>query len=149
MGMDLDTGSGGGCRGRHSSRFSKKPMSDINITPFVDVMLVLLVIFMVTAPMMTVGVPTDLPKTEAGALSGNSTPLTLTIQADGSLFLQESPVKLNALTTRLKAIAKNGFNERIYIRGSAEVKNGVVMKVMGHLSAAGFSQIAFVTDTVE
>ena len=146
MGVSMGGGSGGG-RSRRSSRYKSRPMAEINITPFVDVMLVLLVIFMVTAPMMTVGVPTDLPQTQAGQLSGGGTPLTITIQADGSLFLQETAISREDLTVRLKAIAKNGFSERIFIRASARVPSGEVMKVMGRLSAAGFTRIAFVTES--
>ncbi len=142
MSMNVGGGNGGGRR----SRFKKAPMAEINITPMVDVMLVLMIIFMVAAPMMTVGVPVDLPKTQkAGAMSTKGEPLTVTIKEDGSLYLQDKAISEQDLVPKLKAISKNGFGERIFIRGHALVQNGKVMKVMALINSAGFSRIGFVT----
>ncbi len=143
--MSMNVG-GGGSGGSRRSRYKKQPMAEINITPMVDVMLVLMIIFMVAAPMMTVGVPVDLPKTQkAGVMSTKGEPLTVTIKADGSLFLQEKPIAEQDLVARLKAISKNGFEERIFIRGHSKVENGRVMQVMSRINSAGFSRIGFVT----
>ncbi len=142
--MSMNVGGGGG--GGRRSRFKKQPMAEINITPMVDVMLVLMIIFMVAAPMMTVGVPVDLPKTQkAGAMSTKGEPLTVTIKEDGSLFLQDKAIAEQELVKKLKGMSKNGFNERIFIRGHALVQNGRVMKIMSLVNSAGFSRIGFVT----
>ncbi|MCF8475132.1 MAG: protein TolR [Emcibacter sp.] len=132
-----------------SSSFSRrrKPMSEINVTPFVDVMLVLLVVFMVAAPLLTVGVPIDLPNSAAKALPENTKPLSLTIDKDGTLYIQDEVIKLNELVPRLKVIFENRKDDRIYIHGDKTVDYGVIMKVMGRMNAAGFSRVALVTDT--
>jgi biopolymer transport protein TolR len=130
-------------RGRHGRR---SPMSEINVTPFVDVMLVLLIVFMVTAPLLTVGVPVDLPKTRAQALGQDREPLAVTVKRDGRVFIQNTPVGEDELVAKLTAIAANGYDQRIFVRGDRSVDYGRVMQVMGLLSAAGFSHIGLVTD---
>jgi biopolymer transport protein TolR len=123
-------------------------MAEINVTPFVDVMLVLLIIFMVAAPLLTVGVPVELPKTAAGALPGNTEePLTVTITATGSVQIQTTEVPTGQLVARLRAIAAERTSNRVYLRADASVQYGAVMQVMGALNAGGFSDVALVTDT--
>jgi biopolymer transport protein TolR len=124
-----------------------RPLSEINVTPFVDVMLVLLIVFMVTAPLLTVGVPVDLPKTKALALNQDTEPLAVTIRKDGSVYLQNTAIAEDELVPKLEAIAKNGYDQRIFVRGDAAVDYGKVMEVMGLLSSAGFKRIGLVTDT--
>ena len=121
-------------------------MSEINVTPMVDVMLVLLIIFMVAAPLLTVGVPIDLPQTQAKSMDQDREPLTISVNDKGQVFLQNSEIKLDELVAKLKAIAKNGFEERVYVRGDRKVDYGTVMKVMGRLSAAGYRRVALVTE---
>jgi biopolymer transport protein TolR len=135
--------SGGGRRGRLRRRH--QPMAEINVTPFVDVMLVLLIIFMVAAPLLTVGVPIDLPETRATALESDSEPLTVSIGSDGRIFLQDSEVSAEQLVATLQAIAAGGLNERIFVRGDREADYGTVMRVMGRLNAAGYKRIGLVT----
>ncbi len=135
--------SGGGRRGRLRRRH--QPMAEINVTPFVDVMLVLLIIFMVAAPLLTVGVPIDLPETRATALESDSEPLTVSIGSDGRIFLQDSEVTAEQLVAMLQAIASGGLNERIFVRGDREADYGTVMRVMGRLNAAGYKRIGLVT----
>jgi len=124
-------------------------MADINVTPFVDVMLVLLIVFMVTAPLLTVGVPVDLPKTKAQALSQDREPLSITIRRGGNIYLQNTPIAEEDLVDRLTAISQNGYDQRIYVRGDKSVDYGRVMEVMGLLSAAGFTHIGLVTDAAK
>ena len=119
-------------------------MSEINVTPFVDVMLVLLIVFMVTAPLLTVGVPVDLPRTRAPALGQDREPLQVTVARDGAIFLQKLPVQMDELVPKLQAIAGNGYNQRIFVRGDQAVNYGRVMEVMGLLAAAGFTRIGLV-----
>jgi biopolymer transport protein TolR len=123
-------------------------MSEINVTPFVDVMLVLLIIFMVSAPLLTVGVPIDLPQTKAKALDQDREPLTISVNGAGQVFLQNSEIKVEDLVAKLEAItqARGGADERIYVRGDRKVDYGTVMRVMGRLSAAGFHRVALVTE---
>ena len=123
-------------------------MSEINVTPFVDVMLVLLIIFMVSAPLLTVGVPIDLPRTKAKALDQDREPLTVSVNGKGQVFLQNSEIKVEDLVAKLEAItqARGGMDERIYVRGDRKVDYGTVMRVMGRLSAAGFHRVALVTE---
>jgi biopolymer transport protein TolR len=123
-------------------------MSQINVTPMVDVMLVLLIIFMVSAPLLTVGVPIDLPQTQAKGLDQDREPLTVTVNNKGEVFLQNSEIKIDELVPKLQAItqARGGADERIYVRGDRKVDYGTVMKVMGRLSAAGFRRVALVTE---
>src|SRR5471032_1998690 len=133
-------------RGR--GRLRCQAMAEINVTPFVDVMLVLLVVFMVTAPLLTVGVPVDLPKTRAPALGQDKEPLSVTIAKDGSVFLQKLKVPEDELVPKLTAISHNGYDQRIFVRGDKTVNYGKVMEVMGVLAAAGFTRLALVTDVV-
>ena len=132
-------------RGRSNNR----PMSEINVTPFVDVMLVLLVVFMVTAPLLAVGVPVNLPDTKAPLLTASEEPLTITIDSGGQVFLQETNIELIELVPRLLAIAENGYEERIYIRADQSVDYGTVMVVMGHVNAAGFTRLGLVNDPAQ
>ncbi|MBL6945699.1 MAG: protein TolR [Rhodospirillales bacterium] len=131
---------------RLGGRQPSRPMSDINVTPMVDVMLVLLVIFMVTAPLLTVGVPVDLPKTKADALQGQDEPLAVSVNADGQIFLQDTEVDLENLAPRLIAITNNNPEARIFIRGDKGIPYGRIMEVMGTVNAAGFSKVALVTE---
>ena len=121
-------------------------MAEINVTPFVDVMLVLLIVFMVTAPLLTVGVPVDLPKTKAQPLSQDREPLSVTIRGTGRIYLQNTPIDEADLVPRLKAISANGYDQRIYVRGDKTVPYGTMMQIMGDLNAAGFTHIGLVSD---
>ena len=145
MGMNIAGASGGGRRGR---RRRAAPMSDINVTPMVDVMLVLLIIFMVSAPLLTVGVPLDLPQTQAKSLDQDKNPLTLSVNLKGQVFLNDTEIAIDELVPKLKAIteARAGLDERIFVRGDKKVDYGTVMKVMGRLSQAGFRRVALVTE---
>src|ERR1700749_491225 len=116
--------------GRRRGRSRRRPMAEINVTPFVDVMLVLLIVFMVTAPLLTVGVPVDLPKTKAPALGQDKEPLQVAIQKDGTIFLQKLKVSEDELVPKLTAIAGNGYDQRIYVRGDKAVSYGKVAEVM-------------------
>lgn len=147
MGAAMAGGSGSSRRGGRRRRSSYQPMSEINVTPFVDVMLVLLIVFMVAAPLLTVGVPIELPETEANPLQGDNEPLTVTVTTEGKVFLQETEIELDTLAPKLVAIAKNGYEERIFVRGDRNVDYGNVMKVMGVLNKAGFKRIGLVTET--
>lgn len=137
----------GGSGGRGRSKFRRAPMAEINVTPMVDVMLVLLIVFMVAAPLLTVGVPVELPKTQAAALSGDNEPLTISIDGKGQIFLQETTVKADELVPRLTAIAKNGYEQRIFVRADSGIDYGTVMDVMGRISSAGFSKVGLVTES--
>jgi biopolymer transport protein TolR len=121
-------------------------MSEINVTPLVDVMLVLLIVFMVAAPLMTVGVPIDLPKTEAKELNTDSKPITVTVTPDGETYLGDDPLALPDLLTAIAAQAAEGTDQRIYVRGDMQANYGSVMKVMGALSGAGYSRIGLITE---
>lgn len=134
-------------RGR--GRMRRRAMAEINVTPFVDVMLVLLIVFMVTAPLLTVGVPVDLPKTRAPALGQDREPLSITVRRDGTIYLQKEVVPQEALVDRLKAIAQNGYDQRIFVRGDTAANYGKVMEVMGLLAASGFTHIGLVTDVAK
>ena len=130
---------------RGGSRKKFRPMSDINVTPMVDVMLVLLVIFMVTAPLLTSGVPVDLPKTQAGQLKGDDQPLSISVDKQGKIFLQDTEVQLDELAPRLKAITAAKPETRIFVKGDSGINYGRVMEVMGQLGAAGFPHVALLT----
>jgi biopolymer transport protein TolR len=133
--------------GRHRRR-RRAVMSDINVTPFVDVMLVLLIVFMVSAPLLTVGVPLDLPQSQAKSLDQDREPLTVSVNVKGQVFLQDSEIKIDDLVAQLKAVtdARGGADERIYVRGDKKVDYGKMMQVMGRLSAAGYHRVALVTE---
>jgi biopolymer transport protein TolR len=133
-------------RAQIGRRRRSRPLSEINVTPFVDVMLVLLIVFMVTAPLLTVGVPVDLPKTKAQPLSQDREPLTLSVRRDGSIYLQNTRISEDDLVPRLNAIAANGYDQRVFVRGDKAVDYGRVMQVMALVSAAGFTHIGLVTD---
>ncbi|QIB33374.1 protein TolR [Ancylobacter pratisalsi] len=121
-------------------------MSEINVTPMVDVMLVLLIIFMVAAPMLTVGVPLDLPQTQAQAVPQDSEPLVVNITKEGKVFLQDTEIPIDELVPKLQAIGKAGYEERIFVRADKSLDYGTVMRVMGRLSGAGFKRVALVSE---
>ena len=133
MGMSANKGGG------------RATLSEINVTPMVDVMLVLLIIFMVAAPLLTVGVPIDLPDTQAKAMNSDTQPITVSIDPQGKVFLQETEIPIDEVVPKLQAIAKTGYEERIYVRGDKTADYGTVMKVMARISAAGFKNIGLVT----
>lgn len=135
---------GGGTR---SGRRRHQPMAEINVTPFVDVMLVLLIVFMVTAPLLAVGVPVDLPKTEARPLPEDRAPLQIIVDQNGAIFLEDTETTLGELVPRLTAIVQNKDEARIYLRADEALEYGQVMQVMGVVNAAGFRKVALVTDT--
>ena len=141
-------GAGGGVTVGKRRHRRKPVMAEINVTPMVDVMLVLLIIFMVAAPLLTVGVPLDLPQTQAKSLDQDKEPLTVSVNTKGEVFLQNSEIKIDELIAKLQAVtqARGGNDERIYVRGDKKVDYGAVMRVMGRLSAAGFRRVALVTE---
>jgi biopolymer transport protein TolR len=145
MGMNMAGATGGGRRGRRRAPV----MAEINVTPMVDVMLVLLIIFMVAAPMLTVGVPLDLPQTQAKSLEQDKTPLQLSVDIRGKIFINDTEVAMNELVPKLKAItdARGGMDERIFMRADKKADYGTVAKVMGQLSGAGFKRLALVTES--
>jgi biopolymer transport protein TolR len=126
-----------------------KPIGEINVTPFVDVMLVLLIVFMVTAPLLTVGVPVDLPKTKAGQINADQAPLVVTIKEDGSLYLQDNEIPADTLIPRLSAIGDANKNVRIFVRGDKDVAYGEVIVLMGRIQTAGFERVALVAELPE
>ena len=141
-------GSRNGRNGRRSRRAKFRPMAEINVTPMVDVMLVLLIIFMVSAPLLTVGVPLDLPQTQAKSLEQDKTPLQLSVDVRGKVFINDTEVAMADLIPKLKAIteARGGMDERIYMRADKKADYGTVARVMGQLSGAGFKRLALVTE---
>jgi len=144
MGMQVGGGQGGGGR-RGRRRRRHQLVSEINVTPFVDVMLVLLIIFMVAAPLLTVGVPIDLPETRAKALEGDTEPLTISVNSAGQIYIQDTEIAIEEVVPKLEAIAANGYDERIYVRGDQDADYGVMMKIMGRINAAGFKRLGLVT----
>jgi len=132
--------------GRRGRRVRAAPMSEINVTPLVDVMLVLLIVFMVAAPLLTVGVAIDLPQTRAQQLDTETTPVTVSVTPDGQVFLGDDPVALEDLIARVGAVSPSGTEDRIYVRGDASANYGAVMRVMGLLSGAGYSRIGLITE---
>ena len=134
----------GGRRGRARRHVV---MHDINVTPFVDVMLVLLIIFMVTAPLLTVGVPIELPETRGQQLQTNKDPVTISVDKAGKVFIQETEIKLDEIAPKLRAIAKSGYDEQIFIRGDKGIDYGTVMRVMGRVKSAGFTKVSLVTES--
>jgi biopolymer transport protein TolR len=144
MAFNADTAAVAGRR-RHRRR---PVMAEINVTPMVDVMLVLLIIFMVSAPLLTVGVPLDLPQTQAKTLDQDKEPLTVSVNVKGQVYLQNTEIPVEELVPKLKAIteARGGADERIYVRGDKQVEYGTVLKVMGRISAAGFRRVALVSE---
>ena len=145
MGMSAGGGDGGG--GRRGRRRAHV-MAEINVTPMVDVMLVLMIIFMVSAPLLTVGVPLDLPQTQAKSLEQDKQPLQLSVDIKGKIFINDTEVSMSDLVPKLKAItdARGGLDERIFMRADKKADYGTVARVMGQLSSAGFKRLALVTE---
>ncbi len=143
MAMSVGQKAGRGAPRRRGRRTAL--MSEINVTPFVDVMLVLLIIFMVAAPLLTVGVPIDLPETQARALNSETQPITVSINESGQVFLQETEIPIDEVVAKLQAIATTGYDERIYVRGDRTADYGTVMRVMARISAAGYRNLGLVT----
>jgi biopolymer transport protein TolR len=143
----MSAGGGGGSGGRRGRGGRRRggAISEINVTPLVDVMLVLLIIFMVAAPMMTVGVPIDLPQTSANALNSDTQPITISVNANGQIHLQETEIQAAEVADKLQAIATTGYNERIFVRADSVAAYGVVADVMARIQAAGFKNIGLVT----
>ncbi|MEM8934896.1 MAG: protein TolR [Pseudomonadota bacterium] len=139
--MGVQLGGGGGLQGRRA-----RPMSEINVTPFVDVMLVLLIVFMVAAPLLTVGVAVDLPETAADPIQETGEPLTVTVTEDGTIFVQDVVIEYENLIPHLEAIAEAGYDQRIFIRGDENRAYGDIVRVMGRINSAGFRRIGLVTD---
>lgn len=137
---------GGGRRGRRR-RGRRGALSEINVTPLVDVMLVLLIIFMISAPLLTAGVPLELPKTEAAAIQDQSEPLTVSVRADGAIFIQDAEVAFSELSPRLRAMAGEGLKKPIYVRADGRASYETVARVMASLSTSGFTSINLITDT--
>ena len=133
--------------GKPTGRGRYRPLAEINVTPLVDVMLVLLVIFMVTAPLMTSGVPVDLPKTSAQPLNSDSEPLTVSVNAEGKIFLQDQEVQVDELVAKLQEAAKNDADRRIFVRGDKGITYGRIMEVMGTITQGGFTKVALLAET--
>jgi biopolymer transport protein TolR len=131
---------------RRGARRRRRPMAEINVTPFVDVMLVLLIVFMVTAPLLTVGVTVDLPETASSPLPGQDEPLTVSVSRDGTVFLQDSAIDLPDLGPRLLAITERRADARIFVRGDKVIDYGRVMEVVGAIHSVGFTRVALVTE---
>lgn len=147
MGASIRTTPQASGRRRRSRRHM--PMAEINVTPMVDVMLVLLIIFMVAAPLLQVGVPIELPQAKGKQLEATEEPLAISVKADGSVYIGETAVELDDIAPKLKAIAKNGYEEQIFVRGDKGVPYGIVMRVMGRISAGGFRKVSLVTEVEE
>jgi biopolymer transport protein TolR len=144
--MAVKLGHHGRARG-YAARRKAHPMSEINVTPMVDVMLVLLVIFMVTAPLLTVGVPVQLPKTKAAAMTNPDQPVVISVEKDGGVFLQDTKIELDQLGPRLAAITENKPDTTIYVRADQETNYGMFAQVLAELQASGFSKVGLVTDS--
>lgn len=144
MGMSVSSPRGGGRRRRGTPRYGA--MAEINMTPFIDVMLVLLIIFMVAAPLLATGVPIDLPQTKAAPLNIEQKPIAIAIDGKGQVFLMDQPVRVEEIVGKLQAVAKAGFDERIYIRGAKAVNYGRVAEVMSLVTSAGYKKVALVTE---
>ncbi|WP_127092052.1 protein TolR [Aquabacter cavernae] len=145
--MGMSGGNGGGWRSRRSRRRGGGAViSEINVTPMVDVMLVLLIIFMVSAPLLTVGVPIDLPQTSAKSMDQNKDPITVSVNDKGQIYIGDAEVAYADLVTKLQTVTKGNMDERIFVRGDKKVDYGTVMRVMGRLSGSGFKRVALVTE---
>ena len=151
MGASLQAPAGGPSGARRRKGRRHRPMAEINVTPFVDVMLVLLIIFMVAAPLLTVGVPVDLPKSEGSELKSESEPLTVTVDPQGKIFIQSTEIPLSDLQAKLSAIteARKGMEEAIFVRGDKATNYGELMHVMGRIASAGYKHISLVTEIEE
>ncbi|HCI47777.1 MAG TPA: protein TolR [Rhodospirillaceae bacterium] len=132
---------------RRGGRRAYTPMAEINVTPFVDVMLVLLIVFMVSAPLLTVGVPVELPQSQASALNDPEEPVVVTVDAEGQIFVQETVVELDRVTPLLRAVTQNNPDIRIFVRGDRQLAYGDIMQVMGVINSAGFRRVALITET--
>ena len=130
-----------------SAKRRRGGFTEINVTPLVDVMLVLLIVFMVTAPLLTVGVPLELPETKGQQLQTNKEPLTISVQRDGKFYIQDTEVGIDEIAPKLKAIAKGGYEEQIFVRGDKGIDYGTVMRVMGRIKSAGFTKVSLVTES--
>jgi biopolymer transport protein TolR len=144
--MAMSAGGAGAAGGRRRRSRRSQPIADINMTPFIDVMLVLLIIFMVTAPLMTAGVPLDLPRTGAGQLNVEQMPVTVSINDKGQIFLKETQVSVADLPVKLQSAARQGFDERIYVRAAKQVDYGTVAQVMSVITTTGFKRVALLTE---
>jgi len=151
MGASLQAGTGGPSGARRRKGRRHRPMAEINVTPFVDVTLVLLIIFMVAAPLLTVGVPVELPKSQGSELKSDSEPLTVTVDNQGKIFIQEAEIPLGDLQPKLSAIteARKGLDEAIFVRGDKATNYGELMRVMGRIADAGYKHISLVTEIEE
>ncbi|MER8378516.1 biopolymer transporter ExbD [Mesorhizobium sp. M0142] len=146
MGMSVSAGGGGrGGRGHRRRGRHHALISEINVTPMVDVMLVLLIIFMVAAPLLTVGVPVDLPETQAKPIAADTQPITLSINAAGQIFIQETEIPIEELVAKLQAISKTGYDERIFVRADKATNYGAALKVMGYVQAAGYKNMSLLS----
>ena len=145
MGMSIGQSGGRGGRGHRRRNRHHALVSEINVTPFVDVMLVLLIIFMVAAPLLTVGVPIDLPETRAAALNAQTQPITVSVNGQGQIFLQETEISIDEIVPRLQAIAQTGYDERIFVRADGASDYGSVMRVLGRINGAGFRNVGLVS----
>jgi biopolymer transport protein TolR len=143
MGMSMGQSGGGRSQRRRGQR--RALVSEINVTPFVDVMLVLLIIFMVAAPLLTVGVPIELPETQARALEADTQPITVSVNQEGQIFLQETEIDIEEIVPKLQAISQTGYEERIFVRGDRSADYGTVMRVMARISSAGYRNLGLVT----
>ena len=146
MGASISTAKGGGGRRRRRGVPRYGAMAEINMTPFIDVMLVLLIIFMVAAPLLATGVPIDLPETKAAALNIDQKPLSVAVDDKGDIFVMDQQVPVGQLAERIQSLAKAGFDERIYVRGSRQVNYGRVAQVMSIITSAGYKKVALVTE---
>jgi biopolymer transport protein TolR len=144
MGMSVGAAQKGGRRRRGVPRYGA--MAEINMTPFIDVMLVLLIIFMVAAPLLATGVPIDLPETKAASLNIDQKPLSVAVDDKGDIFVMDQPIAIEQLAERIQSLAKSGFDERIYVRGSRQVNYGRVAQVMSIITSAGYKKVALVTE---
>ena len=144
MGMSVGGGSKGGRRRRGVPRYGA--MAEINMTPFIEVMLVLLIIFMVAAPLLATGVAIDLPETKAAALNIDQKPLSVAIDDAGAIFVMDQPVQIEELAARIATLAKTGLDERVYVRGSKAVNYGRVAQVMSIITSSGYKKVALVTE---
>jgi biopolymer transport protein TolR len=143
--MGMIQTSGGGAGRRHKARRRHLPMAEINVTPFVDVMLVLLIVFMVAAPLLTVGIPIDLPNANAQALSADTEPLSVTVDADGKIYLQEAEITAEDLSEKIKAILAGDPEKRVILRGNKDADYGAIAAVLGRLKEAGSAHVSLQT----